>query len=64
MRRRMRAGIAATIALATALIPATVLGPAMPAAADPVRDAEYWLAEYGITTAWQTTQGATGWPPA
>jgi type VII secretion-associated serine protease mycosin len=28
------------------------------ASADPVRDGEYWLSEYGITDAWLTTRGA------
>jgi subtilisin family serine protease len=27
-------------------------------AEDPVRSAEYWLDEYGIRTAWQTTRGS------
>jgi type VII secretion-associated serine protease mycosin len=30
----------------------------VPAHADTVRDAQYWLDEYGIRTAWTTTQGA------
>lgn len=29
-----------------------------PASADSIRDREYWLSEYGITTAWKTTKGA------
>lgn len=28
------------------------------ASADTIRDREYWLNDYGITTAWQTTKGA------
>lgn len=55
---RLRAALAAALAAATVLIPAAVLVPTTSATADEVRDAEYWLAEYGITTAWQTTRGA------
>lgn len=29
-----------------------------PASADSIRDREYWLSQYGITTAWNTTRGA------
>lgn len=39
-----------------ALVAAVV--PASAASADQVRDAEYWLADYGIQRAWQTTRGA------
>lgn len=35
-----------------------VVVPASAASADQVRDAEYWLADYGIQRAWQTTRGA------
>ena len=35
-----------------------VLGTATPAHADTIRNREYWLADYGITTAWATTRGA------
>lgn len=31
---------------------------ASPASADPVRDREYWLSQYGFTEAWNTTKGA------
>lgn len=34
-----------------------LLAPA-PASADTIRDREYWLAQYGFTTAWNTTTGA------
>jgi subtilisin family serine protease len=53
--------------LATAVIGAILVGatasPAMAAVSeapdrDPVRSAEYWLEDYGITDAWQTTRGA------
>jgi type VII secretion-associated serine protease mycosin len=33
------------------------LAGATPAHADTVRDLEYWLADYGFTTAWNTTKG-------
>ena len=29
-----------------------------PAAADPIRDRQYWLTDYGVTTAWATSRGA------
>ncbi len=35
-----------------------VLVLASPASADSIRSQEYWLAKYGFTTAWNTTQGA------
>lgn len=35
-----------------------VLVGATPANADTIRNREYWLADYGITAAWQTTKGA------
>jgi subtilisin family serine protease len=53
--------------LAAAVIGAILVGatasPAMAAVSeaadgDPVRAAEYWLEDYGITEAWQTTRGA------
>jgi len=34
------------------------LAPSVAAHADSIRDAEYWLDEYGIRAAWQTTRGA------
>jgi type VII secretion-associated serine protease mycosin len=49
-------------AIAVALVAASVAGfsvvSADAASADQVRDAEYWLSDYGIRTAWATTQGA------
>ncbi|WP_026551494.1 S8 family serine peptidase [Arthrobacter sp. H20] len=36
---------------------ATALLPAVPAQADDLREREYWLEDYGITEAWETTQG-------
>ncbi len=41
--------------LATSIL---VLGTATPAHADGIRNREYWLADYGISTAWNTTRGA------
>jgi type VII secretion-associated serine protease mycosin len=55
-RRRPRAVIAraaATVAAATLI----ALAGATPARADTVRDLEYWLADYGFTTAWNTSRG-------
>jgi type VII secretion-associated serine protease mycosin len=44
--------------VAGALVVASVALFATPAHADAVRAAEYWLDEYGIRSAWSTTQGA------
>jgi type VII secretion-associated serine protease mycosin len=44
-------------ALGAAVVVGTLLAP-LPAAADNVRDAEYWLADYGILDAWTITRGA------
>ena len=59
MRRRRL--LAAT--LAGAILAGAGVSPAMAAeheaaGEDPVRAAEYWLEDYGITDAWQTTRGA------
>lgn len=50
----LSAGIAATLATAAPAAAAAAPAPGE----DPVRAAEYWLDEYGIETAWQTTRGA------
>lgn len=55
MRRRVAAVLAAAV-VALVLTGATV-APTPPAPADPVRAAEYWLDDYGITQAWSTTRG-------
>jgi len=55
VRRRSRAAIVAAV---TASLLASVAVGVAPANADPVRDRQYWLAEYGISAAWQTTRGA------
>ncbi|KQN42019.1 peptidase S8 [Frigoribacterium sp. Leaf44] len=54
-RVRRSGGFVVAIVLG-ALVAAVV--PASAASADQVRDAEYWLADYGIQRAWQTTRGA------
>ncbi|MHA6669099.1 S8 family peptidase [Homoserinimonas sp. A447] len=45
-------------ALASLGIVASVLVIASPAAADSIRDRQYWLDQYGISQAWNTTRGA------
>jgi type VII secretion-associated serine protease mycosin len=50
-----RRGGATAVALA---VLASVLLTAAPAQADYIRDGEYWLDQYGITEAWNTTRGA------
>ena len=52
MRLLGRAAIAAGVVALFTLAPVAV------AHADSIRDAEYWLDEYGIRAAWQTTRGA------
>ncbi|WP_022890020.1 S8 family serine peptidase [Agromyces italicus] len=57
---RSRGRLASTLAkTATAAVAAAavLLGGAAPARADTVRDYEYWLGDYGFTTAWNTTKG-------
>jgi type VII secretion-associated serine protease mycosin len=50
--KRLVAGIAAVA------VAASVLLVAQSAAADDIRNREYWLASYGISQAWNTTKGA------
>jgi type VII secretion-associated serine protease mycosin len=52
--RRARAGRAVAAVMATAALAFTG---AQPARADTVRDLEYWLNEYGFTSAWTTSKG-------
>lgn len=52
MKRRSRGLIAG------ALVAASLAFMVVPAHADNVRDAEYWLDQYGIRAAWNTTRGA------
>lgn len=51
-----RSGGFVAVAVLAAFVAAVV--PASSASADQVRDAEYWLSDYGIQRAWQTTRGA------
>src|SRR5690554_1105162 len=44
--------------LASLAIAASVLVVASPASADSIRDRQYWLNQYGISSAWNTTRGA------
>jgi len=56
--RRTRSTVrAARIAAAVAAVGAIVFAGAAPAHADTVRDYEYWLDDYGFTTAWGTSRG-------
>ncbi|WP_372508500.1 S8 family serine peptidase [Salinibacterium sedimenticola] len=54
MTRSPRRRVAAALALALVL----PFAAASPAAADSIRDREYWLDDYGVTQAWNTTRGA------
>ncbi|WP_081737903.1 S8 family serine peptidase [Arthrobacter sp. H41] len=55
-RRSPSGGVLRTAAVALVAALALPFG-ALPAAADEVREKEYWLESYGITDAWATTQG-------
>lgn len=54
--RRLGA-FAAAVAVVSALVIPGVLLPATAASADSIRDREYWLSDYGIEQAWNTTRG-------
>ncbi|MFB7893855.1 S8 family serine peptidase [Microbacterium sp. NPDC056044] len=64
MIRRLVAGVGAAAVAMTLVTAAPAAATAAPPAAqagtagDPVRDAEYWLSDYGVEKAWQTTRGA------
>jgi len=64
MIRRLLAAIAAAAVVTTLVAGAPAMAQAAtpeatpPGGADPVRSAEYWLSDYGIAKAWQTTRGA------
>jgi subtilisin family serine protease len=45
-------------ALAVMLTAVAVIVPATAASADAIRNSEYWLDDFGVRTAWQTTRGA------
>ncbi|WP_254431505.1 S8 family serine peptidase [Agromyces sp. Marseille-P2726] len=55
--RRRRLAVVAKVAAATAAATMIALAGAAPARADTVRDLEYWLADYGFTTAWNSSRG-------
>lgn len=57
MIRRLVAGVAAAAVAMTLVAAAPAVAQAAPAG-DPVRDAEYWLTDYGVEKAWETTRGA------
>ena len=59
MTPRARRPFAVVAKAAAAVAAATViaLAGAAPAHADTVRDLEYWLTDYGFTTAWNSSQG-------
>ena len=54
--RRPLAVVARAAAVAAVATTIALVG-AAPAHADTVRDLEYWLTDYGFTTAWNTTRG-------
>jgi membrane-anchored mycosin MYCP len=56
-RRLLAAMLAGAILAGAGVSPATAAEHAA-AGEDPVRAAEYWLEDYGITDAWRTTRGA------
>lgn len=56
MRRALAAVVLALALVAGAVTPAAAL--AVPVTTERVRDAQYWLSEYGISEAWRTTRGA------
>ena len=50
-RSRVAAALLVVVSVSAALLPA------VPANADAIRDREYWLSDYGIRSAWNTTRG-------
>lgn len=57
-RARLRPlAVAARIAAAATAAGVVLIAGAAPAHADTVRDYEYWLNDYGFTTAWNTSRG-------
>ncbi|MFS0794323.1 S8 family serine peptidase [Microbacterium sp. 1P10AE] len=55
--RRVVAAVASVV-LGVVVLTGAAATPAPQDSADPVRGAEYWLDQYGITEAWKTTRGA------
>ncbi|MCU1527902.1 MAG: peptidase [Frondihabitans sp.] len=56
--RRVGALAAFVLAASIVIAPALAAAPAQSASADSLRDREYWLSDYGIEKAWNTTKGA------
>ncbi|MDR6908008.1 type VII secretion-associated serine protease mycosin [Agromyces sp. 3263] len=56
-RARRPFAVVAKAAAAAAAATVLALAGAAPAHADTVRDLEYWLTDYGFTTAWNSSQG-------
>jgi type VII secretion-associated serine protease mycosin len=56
-RARRPFAVVAKAAAAVAAATVIALAGAAPAHADTVRDLEYWLTDYGFTTAWNSSQG-------
>lgn len=52
------AALAVTLGVAPASAATDPTPSPVPSSVDPVRDAQYWLADYGIEDAWRTTRGA------
>lgn len=55
--RRGARGLRA-VAAVVVMVTASVVVPASMASADSIRDAEYWLDDYGVRQAWNTSRGA------
>lgn len=58
MIRRLVGAVASAAVALTLVTAAPLAATAAPADEDPVRAAEYWLDDYGIEKAWETTRGA------
>ena len=58
MIRRALAAFASAAVAATLIVAGPVAAQAAPTEEDPVRAAEYWLDDYGVEKAWETTRGA------
>ncbi|WP_146856683.1 S8 family serine peptidase [Frigoribacterium faeni] len=58
MRPVRRLGGAVASIAAVGVVAVSVLIPAGAARADSIRDDQYWLADYGVEQAWQTSRGA------
>ncbi|MFK4806337.1 S8 family serine peptidase [Microbacterium sp. ZW CA_36] len=58
MIRRALAAVASAAVAATLVAAGPVAAQAAPAEEDPIRAAEYWLDDYGVEKAWETTRGA------